>query len=154
MNNSNDVIRASEEQMRTLAEHLIEEYRFDYLDNYEEMVADQIEEMRRDPHDVSILYTTFDEVTDDDEYIEHEIQISMDLCKMINKVYVDNVFVYAEDIVESDFEFNFDGFFSYFLPYAEENIPTDEMKAREQNKYMDEHRKLIEHLSELNGGNE
>lgn len=135
MNNSNDVIRASEEQMRTLAELLVSEYGGadrkegeTYEEAYEREVLDHIEEMHKDPHNVGVLYTTFDEEDEDGNYIdEHDIQINIDICRMVNKVYVDWVLVYEEDMADEDMtEFNFDGWYSYFVDIARDHMPEEE----------------------------
>lgn len=145
--NKGDVytIRATDEQLSKVAEYLANEFDEDY--------DEQLAEIKARPDDVGLLYTTFDEYDEHDEYVgEHDIQISADLCRLMYVVYVDAVKIHEEAICEDDYDWlNFDSLYEYFIDIARDNLPTNEQIANEHNPYMEGKRALINAI-EQNGG--
>lgn len=140
-------IRATDEQIRAIVDFQNGEY--GYCD--EEI---EVAKIKSNPHYVGLVYTTFDddEVDEDGDVIEHELQVSVNLCDMKWLVFCDNVLVYTEDLDGDELlDLDWSSIFEAFVGYASESIPTDEQKENEHNPYMDEHRKLVEAIKR-NGG--
>jgi hypothetical protein len=141
-------IKASDEFIRAIAQYSCDEFGGD--------LDDEIERILNRPELVSLLYTTFesgleDDVDEDDDPIDHELQISVDLINMKWLIYSDNVLVWTEDLDNDDLGMlDWSTMFDTFASYACEMIPDDEQIANEHNPYMDEHRKLLEAVKKSN----
>ena len=103
-----DLIRASDDLIQYTAEWLVNNYvaDWDYDDThtYEYFVNEHINEMKSNPYDVGICYTSTME-TDTDTWEEfgdeHEVQFSYDLVNMKWKLYLDNELIHEDDLDEN-----------------------------------------------------
>lgn len=138
-------IRATDEQISKIAEYISDEFNEDY--------DEQVASIKANPSDVGLLYTTFDEYDENDEYVEeHDIQICADLCRLVYVVYVDAVKIHEETICEDDYDWlDFQSLYDYFVDIAREHLPTAEQIANEHNPYMEGKRALLD-IIERNGG--
>lgn len=137
----NDLMRATDEQVRALVWWIVNEYNhfeIDEMDDdeFNKYFEDYVADLKAHPHDVGFLFTTFDDEDDDGNYIdEHEIQISMDLCRMVWMVFVDSILIHEEEIIEEDFDLD-SASFQYVYEYF----------MRDARDFMDEHRDELMYL--------